>query len=152
MTSISEFKIAVVTSQFNPEITKRLETGALKRLTELNISAQYLQVPGAVEIPLIAKLLAQSKQYDAVICLGAIIQGETDHYDYVCQQVSYGCQKVMLEFSLPVIFGVLTTQNEQQALDRAGGKEGNKGIEAVDTAIVMIDLVKKLTFKPGFGS
>lgn len=147
MTFPSELQLAVITSRFNYEITERLEEGAIQRLTELNISAQHVHVPGAVEIPLIAKLMAQSKKYHAIICLGAIIQGETDHYAYVCQQVSYGCQQVMLESSIPVIFGVLTTRNAKQAMDRAGGKAGNKGIEAVDAAVSMVQLINSLTSK-----
>ncbi len=131
-------RIAIVVSQFNEEITTRLLQGALQRLEELGNQAQkVLQVPGAIEIPLIAQKLARQNHYDVLIALGAVIRGETDHYDYVCQQVSYGCQKVALENNIPVIFGVLTTENEQQALERVGGKHGHKGRDAVDSAYTL---------------
>ena len=140
-------RIAIVVSQFNQVITDGLLRGALSRLHELGVSAQHIiimKVPGAVEIPLTAKLLARSKQYQAIICLGAVIRGETDHYDYVCQQVSYGCQQVMLEFDIPVIFGVLTTQTMQQAQDRIGGRMGHKGVEAADAAMDMLNTVNTI--------
>ena len=147
MLSISNIKLAIIVSDFNQNITEKLLTGAILRLSEFNLTKEQItvtHVPGAVEIPLIAKILAQSGNYDAIICLGAVIQGETDHYQYVCQQVSQGCQQVMLEYALPVVFGVLTTQTELQAEERAGGLEGNKGSEAAETAIKMIDLIKTL--------
>ncbi|HSW68925.1 MAG TPA: 6,7-dimethyl-8-ribityllumazine synthase [Gammaproteobacteria bacterium] len=140
-------KFAIVVSQFNQEITDKLLEGAVKRLRELGFDenqVKVFKVPGAVEIPLTAKLLAKSKKYNAIICLGAVIRGDTDHYDYVCQQVSQGCQRVMLEFDVPVIFGVLTTQNVEQAEERAGGREGHKGIEAADAAIEMVKVVSVL--------
>jgi 6,7-dimethyl-8-ribityllumazine synthase len=133
-------KFAIVVSRFNEEITNGLLQGAIERFSELNIHAHELtiiKVPGAVEIPLIAKLLAKKNLYQAIICLGAVIRGETTHYDYVCDQVSQGCQRIMLEHEVPVVFGVLTTENEAQALDRIGGKHGHKGKEAVDAAIEM---------------
>lgn len=144
---IENTKFAIVVSQFNQSITDKLLEGTLKRLNELNVNQDQInifKVPGAVEIPFTAKLLAKTHQYHAIICLGAVIRGETDHYDYVCQQVSHGCQQVMLNFDIPVIFGVLTTQNMEQAEDRVGGKEGHKGIEAADAAIQMINLLKQL--------
>jgi 6,7-dimethyl-8-ribityllumazine synthase len=95
-------------------------------------------VPGAVEIPFAVQRLAQLNRYDAIIALGAVIRGETTHYDYVCEQVSQGCQRVMLDFDCPVIFGVLTTENEAQALDRVGGNHGHKGKDALDCALQMI--------------
>ncbi len=147
MISHFEMQWGLIISQFNRSITQQLEKGALQRLAERQVPEEKIQcihVPGAVEIPLAAKLLAKTGQYHAIIVLGAIIQGETDHYTYVCQQVSYGCQQVMLTLDVPVIFGVLTTQNEQQAWDRAGGKKGNKGIEAVDAAMGMAQLANKL--------
>lgn len=143
-----EKKIAIVVSQFNSNITDELLEGALSRLKELEIDATNIttiHVPGAIEIPLATQLLASNKIYDAIICLGAVIRGETNHYDYVCQQVSYGCQRVMLDFNIPVIFGVLTTDNEAQALDRIGGKEGHKGKEAADVALTMIGIVDELS-------
>ncbi len=140
-------QFAIVVSRFNQEITSQLLDGALKRLNDLGFDKNQIKtfhVPGAVEIPLIAKLLAKSKKYDAIICLGAVIRGETSHYDYVCEQVSQGCQRVMLECDLPVIFGLLTTENIKQAIDRVGGKEGHKGIEAADAAVEMIQVVNSL--------
>lgn len=135
---------AIVVSQFNSDITEKLLEGALLRLQQAGIENQQLtvvHVPGAVEIPLIAQLLAKSYHYSAIICLGAVIRGDTDHYDYVCQQVSTGCQRVMLEFDIPVIFGVLTTFTEEQAESRVGGKDGHKGIEAAEAALAMANVV-----------
>lgn len=140
-------KIAIVVSEFNQLITEPLLSGAIERLNErgiINDSITIIKVPGAVEIPLTAKLLAKQKKYAAIICLGAVIRGDTDHYDYVCQQVSQGCQQVMLEHEIPVIFGILTTNTFEQAKDRVGGKEGHKGRDAADAAIVMIKRVKEL--------
>jgi 6,7-dimethyl-8-ribityllumazine synthase len=140
-------KIAIIVSEFNANVTDRLLEGAVQRLNQLNIpelSWQITSVPGAVEIPLIARQFAKSGKFNAIICLGAVIRGETDHYDYVCQQVSYGCQKVALKFDVPVIFGILTTENEAQALARSGGDEGNKGKDAVDASIEMITLMDTL--------
>jgi 6,7-dimethyl-8-ribityllumazine synthase len=140
---MQNIKIAIVVSEFNAEITEKLCDGARARLLEREILAEHItviKVPGAVEIPLAAKLLAKLKKYQAIICLGAVIRGETSHYDYVCQQVSQGCQQVMLDFEIPVIFGILTTENEAQALARVGGAEGHKGCEAVDAALAMVAL------------
>lgn len=140
-------KIAIVKSQYNEFITEKLLQGAYSRLLELGVPVKNIEVitvPGAVEIPLAAKLLARSKQYQAIICLGAVIRGDTGHYDYVCEQVSQGCQQVMMEFDLPVIFGVLTTNNLEQATDRVGGKVGHKGVEAADAAMQMVDVVNVL--------
>jgi len=143
---VTSARIAIVVSHFNIEITNRLLEGALERLQELSTKEKLVAwVPGAVEIPLIAQQLARSKDYDAIVTLGAVIRGETTHYDYVCQQVSMGCQQVALENHLPVIFGVLTTENQMQALERVGGKHGHKGREAVDTAFHMINLLRQLT-------
>ncbi len=144
----NKIKIAVVVSEFNTEITSKLQEGAISTLLKnevLEENIKLIQVPGAIEIPLIAKVLAQKNKYSAIICLGCVIRGETTHYDYVCQQVSYGCQKIMLEFSLPVIFGVLTTENEKQAFARLDeSKEGHKGIDAANTALQMISILKKI--------
>lgn len=142
---ISEF--AIVVSEFNQEVTHALLQGALDRFTELDIShnnVMVIKVPGAVEIPFAAQLIAKSGQHHAIICLGAVIRGETSHYDYVCEQVSFGCQRVMLDYNIPVIFGLLTTENDEQALARVGGKHGHKGKEAVDTAVAMLKVVKEL--------
>lgn len=139
--------LAIVCSRFNTEVTDLLLQGALARLKELGFAADQVpvyQVPGVVEIPLVAKKLARLEKYQAVICLGAVIRGETTHYDYVCEQVSQGCQQVMMEFELPVIFGVLTTENKAQALDRCGGSHGHKGRDAVDAALEMVALLEKV--------
>jgi 6,7-dimethyl-8-ribityllumazine synthase len=139
--------LAIICSRFNEEVTDALLAGALERARELGIESDTLsvyRVPGAVEMPLVAKKLAKTQHYHAVICLGAVIRGETTHYDYVCDQVSQGCQQVMMEFEMPVVFGVLTTENRQQALDRCGGNHGHKGRDAVDCAVEMAELLEKL--------
>ncbi len=138
-------KIAIVVSRFNSEITERLLQGAVERCHEIGFTDKNLHivwVPGAVEIPLAAQQFAKQEDCAAIICLGAVIRGETDHYQYVCQQVSYGCQKIALDFDVPVIFGVLTTDTEEQALQRTGGTQGHKGREAADTALAMIELMQ----------
>lgn len=137
-------KLAIVVSRFNQEVTQKLLDGALNRLNELNISIENVQqiwVPGALEIPLMAQHFARRGMH-AVICLGAVIKGETDHYEYVCQQVSYGCQRVALDHNIPVIFGVLTTQTTELAMARVDGTHSDKGREAVDSALEMIKLLK----------
>jgi 6,7-dimethyl-8-ribityllumazine synthase len=142
------YRIAIIVAQFNETITDQLLAGAIERLHELGFSNDYvtvIQVPGAVEIPLAAQRLAKTELYEAIICLGTVIQGETNHYDYVCEQVSQGCQRVALDQDIPVVFGVLTTKNEEQALARAGGSDGHKGIEAVDTAVEMVAALKKIS-------
>lgn len=141
---IAQAQIAIVVSEFNVNITQRLLEGALERLRELSEKEAFVAwVPGAVEIPLLAQHLAKTKRYDAIVALGAVIRGETTHYDYVCQQVSDGCQRVSLDHHIPVIFGVLTTENEQQALERVGGKHGHKGRDAMDAAFQMINLLRQ---------
>lgn len=144
---VSSFPIALVVSSFNRSITEELKRGALQRLAYRGIAPQdilLVEVPGAIEIPLIAKRLAQSKQAKAIIALGAVIRGETSHYEYVCEQVSQGCQKVSLDYDVPVIFGVLTTENEAQAWDRLGGKWGHNGMNAADCAITMHTILQQL--------
>ncbi len=134
------FSIALVVSTFNEPITTALKQGALERLQELGFETDKItlvEVPGAVEIPFIAQKLAKQNKVQAIVALGAVIRGETTHYDYVCDQVSQGCQRVMLDYDLPVIFGVLTTENEAQAWDRLGGNHGHKGRDAVDCAVAM---------------
>jgi len=141
------FNIGIVVSRFNSEITEALLDGALKRLKELEFVNEHITVvwvPGAVEIPLMAQQLVKTDTYEAVICLGAVIRGETSHYDYVCQQVSHGCQKVALENQIPVIFGILTTETEEQALDRVGGKHGHKGEDAVNAAMEMVSVLRQI--------
>lgn len=139
-----QFNIALVISRFNDAVTDKLYEGAIARLQELEFSDEQITVvwvPGAVEIPLMAQCLSRTNRYQAIVCLGAVIRGETTHYDYVCQQVSSGCQRVALDHKMPVIFGILTTENREQALERVGGKHGHKGKDAVDTAIQMVSLL-----------
>lgn len=141
-------KIGIVAARFNEFIVSKLIGGAedaLKRHevdTENDVELAW--VPGAFEIPLTAKKMAQSGKYDAVICLGAVIKGSTSHYDYVCAEVSKGIASVGLETGVPVIFGVLTTDNIEQAIERAGTKAGNKGYDAAVSAIEMVRLMEKL--------
>ena len=142
------FNVAIVVSRFNSEITEPLCEGALERLFELGVTKEYhtvVWVPGAVEIPLTAQKLAQTGHYAAIICLGAIIQGDTRHFDYVCDQVSQGCMDVMLKYDIPLIFGVLTTDNEKQAQERIGGAHGHKGRDAADAAFEMVSILKQIT-------
>jgi 6,7-dimethyl-8-ribityllumazine synthase len=139
------YRIGIVTSRFNNFVTERLYEGALAHLQEYEIPRENIYdiwVPGAVEIPLLAQALLKKQPCDAVIALGAVIQGETNHYDYVCDQVSQGCLRVSLDCHAPVIFGVLTTQTEAQAMERTGGSHGHKGREAAETALEMIDLLR----------
>ena len=140
------FPLAIIVSQFNHEITQELLMGAMQRLASIGFDKEQVtlvEVPGAVEIPLIAKRLAKKNKYAVIIALGAVIRGETTHYDYVCQQVSEGCQRVTLEHETPVVFGVLTTENEAQAWDRLGGKHGHKGVDAVDCALAMHSILQQ---------
>lgn len=136
-------KFAIVASRFNEFIVNKLILGAEDGLVRHGVDEDDISlvwVPGAFEIPLIAKKLAKSNQYDAVICLGAVIKGSTSHYDYVCAEVSKGVAAVGLETDIPVIFGVLTTDNIEQAIERAGTKAGNKGYDAALSAIEMANL------------
>ncbi len=140
-------KVAIVAARFNEFIVSKLVGGAvdaLKRhgVEDNNITLSY--VPGAFEIPLIAKKFAKSGKYDAVICLGAVIKGATPHFDYVCNEAAKGIGSVGLETEVPVIFGVLTTNNIEQAIERAGTKAGNKGYDAAVTAIEMVNLLKQI--------
>ncbi len=142
-----ELKIGLVASRFNEFIVSKLVGGAedcLKRhgVEDENISLAW--VPGAYEIPLIAKKMAVSGKYDAVICLGAVIRGATSHYDYVCNEVSKGIAQVSLASDIPVLFGVLTTDTIEQAIERAGTKAGNKGYDCAMSALEMVNLIKEL--------
>ena len=139
-------KIGIVVGRFNEFIVSKLLGGALDGLKrhgvdENNIGVAW--VPGAFEIPLIAKKMAKNEKYDAIICLGAVIKGSTPHFDYVCAEVSKGIASVSLSSEKPVIFGVLTTDTIEQAIERAGTKAGNKGYEAAVTAIEMANLLKQ---------
>ncbi|WP_147613353.1 6,7-dimethyl-8-ribityllumazine synthase [Treponema pectinovorum] len=140
-------KIAIVASRFNEFIVSKLIEGARDGLLRHDVKEENISlcwVPGSFEIPLAAQRLAETKQYDAIICLGAVIRGATSHYDYVCAEVSKGIAHVSLKTGLPVMFGILTTDTIQQAIERAGTKAGNKGYDCALGAIEMIDLVKKI--------
>ena len=143
----SGLRIGIVVARFNDFITKRLLDGAMDSLRRHSVTGDSVDVcwvPGAVEIPLAAQTMAQSGNYDAVVTLGAVIRGATDHYDYVCSMVSSGIQRVSLEANLPVIFGVLTVDTIEQAIERAGTKAGNKGAEAATAAVEMATLMPQL--------
>jgi 6,7-dimethyl-8-ribityllumazine synthase len=139
----SGLRIAIVVSRFNDYVTSKLLEGAqdcLKRHGVEDIEVAY--VPGAMEIPLLAQRFARTKKHDAIITLGAVIRGATPHFDYVCREVSSGISRISLEFSIPVIYGVLTTDTVDQALERSGIKSGNKGFDAAMAAIEMGSLLK----------
>ena len=141
------FKIGIVASRFNDFVVGRLVEGALDGLKRHNVKDENItlaKVPGAFEIPVVAKKMAESKKFDAIICLGAVIRGATSHYDYVCNEVSKGIAQVSLESGLPVLFGVLTTENIEQAVERSGSKAGNKGTECALAAIEMIQVLKQI--------
>ncbi|MBQ7264893.1 MAG: 6,7-dimethyl-8-ribityllumazine synthase [Firmicutes bacterium] len=140
-------KIAVVVSRFNEFITSKLLGGARDCLVRHGVEDDDITVawvPGAFEIPVVAKKLAESKKYDAVICLGAVIRGATSHYDHVCAEVSKGVASVGLSTGLPVLFGVVTTDNIEQAIERAGTKAGNKGYDAALSALEMVSLLNEI--------
>lgn len=139
--------IGIIVSKFNEPVTSRLLAGAEETLKQLGTAAgqiQLVRVPGAFELPLAAKALAQSHEFDAVICLGAVIRGETAHFDYISEVTSRGIGNVALETGIPVIFGVLTTNTVEQAMERSGASERNKGADAARTAIEMVSLMKQL--------
>ncbi len=145
--SAAGFKFAIVVSRFNSFITDRLLAGCLDGLLRTGGSREAIdvvRVPGSREIPLVARELGRSGHYDAVICLGAVIRGETTHYDYVAQEASKGIAQAGMESGVPTIFGVLTCDTLEQAIDRAGAKGGNKGFEAALNAIEMASLMKQL--------
>ena len=142
-----EMKVGIVVARFNEFITSKLLGGALDGLTRHDVPEENVDVawvPGAFEIPLIASKMAKSGKYDAVICLGAVIRGATSHYDYVCNEVSKGVAQVSLQSDIPVMFGVLTTDNIEQAIERAGSKAGNKGYECATGAIEMVNLIRAM--------
>ncbi|MBD5135561.1 MAG: 6,7-dimethyl-8-ribityllumazine synthase [Lachnospiraceae bacterium] len=143
----SSIKVGIVAARFNEFIVNKLIGGAQDALVRHGVADEDITlayVPGAFEIPLVAKKMAQSGKYDAVICLGAVIRGATSHYDYVCAEVSKGVASVSLEAGIPVIFGVLTTDNIEQAIERAGTKAGNKGYDVACSAIEMVNVLKNL--------
>jgi 6,7-dimethyl-8-ribityllumazine synthase len=147
-TKNNSLKIGVVTARFNPDITNLLEDGAIRALLKAGVLVKNIyqvRVPGAVEIPLAAKALLKNKKVHGVIALGAVIRGETSHYDYVCSSVERGCSNLSLKYGKPVGFGVLMTENEAQAKARVGGKHGHKGEEAAVVVLEMCHLMDLLT-------
>ena len=140
-------KVGIVAARFNEFITNKLLGGAMDGLLRHGVEEEDVHVawvPGAFEIPLIASKMAGSGKYDAVICLGAVIRGSTSHYDYVCSEVSKGIASVSLSSQIPVMFGVLTTENIEQAIERAGTKAGNKGYDCALGAIEMVNLIREI--------
>ena len=140
-------KYGIVAGRFNEFITGKLVSGAIDALIRHGVDEKDIDiawVPGAFEIPLTAKKMVKTQKYNGVICLGAVIRGATPHFDYVCSEVSKGIAHVTLDTEVPVIFGVLTTENIEQAIERAGTKAGNKGYDAAVTAIEMANLLKQL--------
>lgn len=143
----NQIRMGIVAARFNEFITSKLLGGALDALKRHEIGEEQVDVawvPGAFEIPLIASKMAKSGRYDAVICLGAVIRGSTSHYDYVCSEVSKGIAHVSLETDIPVMFGVLTTDTIEQAIERAGTKAGNKGYDVAVGAVEMVNLIREL--------
>ena len=143
----NDMKIGIVAARFNEFIVSKLIGGAMDALTRHDVKEENIDlawVPGAFEIPLIAQKMADSGKYDAVICLGAVICGATSHYDYVCNEVSKGIAQVSLNSGIPVLFGVVTTENIEQAIERAGTKAGNKGYDSAMAAIEMVNLIKTI--------
>lgn len=143
----TNIKIGIVAARFNEFITSKLLGGALDALKRHEVKEDNIEVawvPGAFEIPLIALKMAKSKKYDAIICLGTVIRGTTNHYEYVCSEVSKGIANVSLNSEIPVMFGVLTTENIEQAVERAGTKAGNKGFDSAVAAIEMVNLIREI--------
>lgn len=142
-----DIKVGIIAARFNEFITSKLLGGAVDALKRHEVRENDIEVawvPGAFEIPLIASKMAKSGKYDAVICLGAVIRGSTTHYDYVCSEVSKGIANVSLNSAIPVMFGVLTTENIEQAIERAGTKAGNKGYDCAIGAIEMVNLIREI--------
>jgi len=142
-TNIKNKRFAIIVAEWNDDITEALFEGAYNALIELGAKKGNIireNVPGSFELPLGAQKMTDRKEIDAVICLGCVIQGDTPHFDYICQAVAYGIMKVSLKSNKPVAFGVLTTLNKKQALERAGGKLGNKGEEAAVTVVKMLNI------------
>lgn len=140
-------RVGIVVSRFNEFITSKLLSGAIDGLVRHNVREDDIQVawvPGAFEIPLIVSKMAKSGKYDAVIALGAVIRGSTSHYEYVCSEVSKGIATVSLNSDIPVMFGILTTENIEQAIERAGTKAGNKGYDCALGAIEMVNLIREI--------
>ena len=147
LVSENGIKVGIVAARFNEFITSKLVGGALDGLKRENVKDEDIDVawvPGAFEIPLIASKMAKSRKYDAIICVGAVIRGSTSHYDYVCSEVSKGIAQVSLANDIPVMFGGLTTDTIEQAIERAGTKAGNKGFECAQGAIEMVNLIREI--------
>jgi 6,7-dimethyl-8-ribityllumazine synthase len=147
-------RFAIVVSRFNTFITERLLNGAIDALTRTGAKGKDIdvaRVPGAIEIPLVAQHLAETGRYDAIVCLGAVIRGETPHFEYVCAESSRGVAQASLRAGIPMSFGILTVENLEQAVDRAGLKSGNKGFEAAMSAVEMANLIRTIR-KPARGS
>ena len=145
--SVKHARIAIVASRYNNYIVERLLDGCIETLSKAGINNEQItlvRVPGAFEIPMAAGRLADSKKYDAVIALGAVIRGETPHFEYICNECANGLATIALQVDIPVIFGVLTVDTIEQAEDRSGDEESNKGCEAASTAIEMIDVLRKI--------
>ena len=144
-------KMGIVVGRFNEMITERLLTGALETLAQNGVSSgdiTVVRVPGSFEIPSAAQRLAQAREVDAIVCLGAVIRGETPHFEYISSQVSRGIIEVALEYDLPVSFGVITADTVEQAMNRSGVEHSNKGVEATTAALEMADLFRQLTPHP----
>jgi 6,7-dimethyl-8-ribityllumazine synthase len=146
-TSAAGLKVAIVVARFNSMITDRLLAGArdaLRRAGAADDAVAIVKVPGSWELPMAAQALAKQKKFDAIVALGAVIRGDTPHFDFVASQAAHGLAAVQRAAGIPIAFGVLTTNTVEQAIDRAGGKDGNKGFDAAMTAIEMADLVRRL--------
>lgn len=140
-------RVGIIVARFNEFIGSKLLSGAMDGLLRHEVKEEDIEiawVPGAFEIPLIASKMAKSGKYDAVICLGAVIRGATTHYDYVCSEVSKGIANVSLNSDIPIMFGILTTENIEQAIERAGTKAGNKGYDCAVGAIEMVNLIRNI--------
>ncbi|TAE79169.1 MAG: 6,7-dimethyl-8-ribityllumazine synthase [Bacteroidetes bacterium] len=145
--AFKKYCIGIVVAEWNTDVTGALLAGAMEYLQSLGVKEKNIiihHVPGSFELPLGAQFLAAQKSIDAVITLGCVIQGETRHFDFICNACAQGVMDVGLAFNIPVVFGVLTTNTQEQALERAGGKHGNKGVEAAETALKMLSLKAKL--------
>ena len=143
----SKLRIAIIAARFNDFIVDRLISGAMDYLTRHGMDPDHaviIRVPGAFELPVVCKKVAESRKFDGIVALGAVIRGSTSHYDYVCNEVSKGIAAVSLESGVPVLFGVLTTENIEQAIERAGTKAGNKGYDCAVSAIEMVNLLHEL--------
>jgi len=140
-------KFCIVISRFNDFIGSKLLEGAIDTFKRLNVKDENIDVvwvPGAFEVPLMAQKVAKLKKYNAIVALGAIIKGSTDHYDFVCSELSKGIANVSMNYDIPVLFGVLTTDNLEQAIERAGTKAGNKGAQCAQSAVEMANVMKKI--------